>query len=57
MSNAKATVKLNHAKETKGTHQYTVAPGQDNPAVTAIYIQKSALPADPPKEITIAINF
>jgi hypothetical protein len=57
MSKTTQQVKMTHTKETKGTHQYGAAAGAVNPAVTTLYVNKSALPATPPAELTLTIEF
>ena len=47
--------KFTHAKETKGTHQYK-ATGDDY-KIGTIYIRKSALDGDVPKEITATVEY
>ena len=42
-----------HAKETKGTHQYKEVG--DDIAVGTIYLKKPVLKGDVPKEITVTV--
>jgi len=48
----KVTMKLD--KSTKGTHVYKST--DDKPAVTSVYIQRDALPSNPPININIHIE-
>ena len=51
----KKTIKMDLSKSTKGTHVYS----NDEPdtPVTSIYIKRSGLPSDAPKNITLTIEF
>ena len=48
-------VELKLTKETKGTFVYGSA--EDDALITTLYLQKSAMPAEAPKVITVTVEF
>lgn len=48
-------IDLTLSKETKGTFVY--ASGEENAVITNLYLQKSQMPAEAPKRITVSITF
>ena len=48
-------IKMDWTKSTKGTHVY--ANNEPDSPVSTIYIKRSGLPADAPKEIRLTIEF
>ena len=53
--NPKIAATLTHAKETKGTHQYTAT--DDNAQVKILYIQKTAIDGDRPDKVTLTVDW
>jgi hypothetical protein len=51
----KKIIKMEWSKSTKGTHVY--ANNDVDSVVPTIYIKKSGLPAEPPKTITLVIEY
>ena len=51
----KKTIQMEWSKSTKGTHVY--ANNESDTPVPTIYIKKSALPPEAPKNITLTIEF
>ena len=49
------TIKMEWSKSTKGTHVY--ANNEPNTPVPTIYIKKTGLPAEAPKNITLTIEY
>ena len=51
----KKTIRMEWVKSTKGTHVY----GNDEPEslVSTIYIKRSGLPSDAPRNITLTIEY
>lgn len=47
-------VSMQFSRSTKGTHVYE--NNEDSAAISALYIKKSALPADPPKRIVVTVE-
>ena len=47
-------IKLEHAKETKGTHNYK--NDDAGAAISSLYIRKEAFKGDAPKSITVEIK-
>ena len=47
-------IELTLTKETKGTFVY--APKDENPLITSLYLQKSQMPAEAPKKITVTVE-
>ena len=55
---AKLTVKLSLTKSTPGTHVYTCAAGERATVpVSSVYVAKSAFKGEPPKEVTLTVEF
>lgn len=50
------TITMTYAKSTKGTHVFEAKPNGTPPAVTSLYIQKWAIPGEPPKEIEVQVT-
>jgi hypothetical protein len=48
-------IALTLSKETKGTFVYVSV--EDNAVITNLYLQKSQMPAEAPKRITVSITF
>jgi hypothetical protein len=48
-------IELTLTKETKGTFVY--ASTDENPLITSLYLQKSQMPAEAPKKITVTVAF
>jgi hypothetical protein len=48
-------IELTLTKETKGTFVY--ASTDENPLITSLYLQKSQMPAEAPKKITVTVEF
>lgn len=52
------TVTLYLARSTQGTHVYTEPPGpRRDQTFPTIYVQRSALPADPPKAVVATLSW
>jgi hypothetical protein len=54
-NNMSKQVELTLTKETKGTFVY--ASKDENPLITSLYLQKSQMPAEAPKKITVTVEF
>lgn len=50
------TQRLRHEKETKNTHRYDAVNDGQPPAIGNLYVQKWALPEDPPEEILVTVD-
>ena len=48
-------IELALSKETKGTFVY--ASSEENSLITSLYLQKSQMPAEAPKQITVTVAF
>ena len=48
-------IELTLSKETKGTFVY--ASTEENSLITNLYLQKSQMPAEAPKKITVSVAF
>ena len=48
-------IELTLSKETKGTFVY--ASIEENSLITSLYLQKSEMPAEAPKRITVTVAF
>ena len=48
-------IELTLSKETKGTFVY--ASIEDNSLITTLYLQKSQMPAEAPKRVTVTVAF
>lgn len=46
-----------HEKSTGGTHVYSPTTNKNKGIIPALYIKKSGLPDDPPRAITITVDF
>ena len=51
----KKTIRMEWVKSTKGTHVY--ANDESESPVSTIYIKKSGLPSDAPRNITVTIEY
>ena len=51
----KETIKMAFRKSTPGTHVYDSI--EEDSAIRTQYVNKSALPKDPPKTITVTIEY
>ena len=48
-------LELTLTKQTKGTFVY--ASKDESPLITSLYLQKSQMPAEAPKKITVTVEF
>ena len=48
-------LELTLSKETKRTYVYK--SNDENPLITSLYLQKSQMPAELPKKVTITVEF
>lgn len=52
---ARQELKLTLTKSTKGTHVY--GSSEENAPIPSVYIKKAALPATPPQNLTLVMEY